>query len=64
MNTTPGNANWGGGLSTVDLLIEVACFDKNVNIIFNKKGTDLNKLVQGGQLYWAFPFGKVSLAKA
>ncbi len=26
------------------------------------KGTDLNELVQGGQLYLAFPFGKTSLA--
>ncbi len=25
------------------------------------KEVDLNKLVQGGQLYWAFPFSKGSL---
>jgi hypothetical protein len=31
--------------------IKVACFVKKVNNIFNKKGTDLNYLVQGGQLY-------------
>jgi len=24
---------------------------------------DLNKLVQGGQLYWAFPFSKGSLVQ-
>ncbi len=33
----PGNTNWGGGLSPVDLLIKVACFVKNVNNIFNVK---------------------------
>ncbi len=34
----PGNTNSGGRLSTVDLLIEVACFvKKNINDIFNVK---------------------------
>jgi len=33
----PGNTNWGGRLSTVDLLIKVACFVKKVNNIFNVK---------------------------
>jgi hypothetical protein len=32
-----GNTNWGGGLSTIDLLIKVACFVKKENIIFNIK---------------------------
>ncbi len=37
----PANTNWRGRrLSTLDILIKVA---------------DLNSLVQGGQLYWAFP---------
>ncbi len=29
-----------------------------------QKGVDLNLLVQGGQLYCAFPFSKGSLGKA
>jgi len=45
----------------VDILIMVTCFVKNVNNIFNVKWADLNKLVQEGQLYWAFPFSKSSL---
>ncbi len=28
-----------------------------------QEGADLNKLVQGGHLYWAFPFSKASLEK-
>jgi len=40
-----------GVLSTVDLLVKVACF-VNKNIMFAiSKAADLNKLVQGGQLY-------------
>ncbi len=31
------NTNWGGRLSTVDLLIEVACFVKKENNIYNMK---------------------------
>ncbi len=33
----PGNTNRRGRLSTIDLLIEVACFVKKVNNIFNIK---------------------------
>jgi hypothetical protein len=55
-----GNTNWGGRLSTVDQLIKVACFVKKVNNIFNIK-RNWSKLVQGGQLYWAFPFSNASL---
>jgi hypothetical protein len=38
-NTHQGILTWGGGgrLSTVDLLIKVACFVKEVNKIFNLK---------------------------
>jgi hypothetical protein len=43
------NTNWRGKLSTVDLLNRVARFVKHKNNIFN-----LNSLVQGGQLCWAF----------
>ncbi len=50
-----------GRLSTVDLLIKVACFVKEVKIFSIQKGADLNWLVQGGQLYSAFPFSKTSL---
>ncbi len=56
----PWNTNLGGRLSTVDLLIKLACFGKNVNNIFCKKGAKLNLLVQGGQQYWAFPFSETS----
>ncbi len=37
MMLMPGNTNWEGKLSTVGVLIEVAYFVKNVNIIFNIK---------------------------
>jgi hypothetical protein len=50
-------------LSTINLLIKVTCFVNNLNYIFNINGADLNKLVQGGQLYLAFPFSKVSLVQ-
>ncbi len=33
----PGRSNRGGRISTVDLLIKVACFVKKVNNIFNVK---------------------------
>ncbi len=32
-----GNANWRGRLSTIDLLIKVACFGTKINHIFNIK---------------------------
>jgi hypothetical protein len=41
-NLKAGNTIIGGRLSTVDLLIKVACFVKNVNNVFNIKGADLN----------------------
>ena len=47
--------NWRRLPNTVDLLIKVACV---------VKGADLNQLVQGGQLYWDFPFSKGSLVGA
>jgi len=57
----PGNTTGGGRLSTVDLLIKVACF---VKIIFSKqRGADLNLMVQGGQPYLAFSFSKTSLVR-
>jgi hypothetical protein len=34
-----GNTNWGGRLSTVDLLIKVACLVTKVNYIFIMKRT-------------------------
>jgi len=51
---TSGNTNWRGRLSMIDLLIKVACFVKKL-IMFNIN-SNWCKLVQGGQLYWAFPF--------
>ncbi len=52
---------WGGRLSTGDLLIKVDCFDKKQIISSIFKGADLNRLVQGGQLYRTFHFSKTSL---
>jgi hypothetical protein len=46
----PGKTNWGGRLSTVDLLIKITCFEKNANNVSNLKGAYLNELVQGDQL--------------
>ncbi len=46
-----------GMLSTVDLIVKIACFVKTV-----LKGAGLNWLVQGGQIHWTFPFSKGSLA--
>jgi hypothetical protein len=40
----PGNTKWGGRLNTVDLLIKVACFVKNVNNIFNIKRSWLKQV--------------------
>jgi len=61
LSSQPGKTNRRGRISTVDLLIKVACFVKEV--IFNKKGVDLNWLVQGGQPYWGFPSSKTSLSQ-
>ncbi len=33
----PRNTNWSGRLSTIDLLIKVACFEPKIKIIFNTK---------------------------
>jgi hypothetical protein len=52
---TSGNTNWGGRLSTIDLLIKVARFVKKSRLFWIQKRADRNLLVQGGQLYWAFP---------
>jgi hypothetical protein len=38
----PGNTNWVGRISTVDLLIKLACFVNEVNNIFDIKRADLN----------------------
>jgi hypothetical protein len=37
VSVTPGNPNWRGRLSTVDLTIKVACFCKKVNNVCNIK---------------------------
>ncbi len=50
-------------LSTIDLHINVVCFVKNIHDIFIIKRAYLNWLVQGGKLYWAFPFSKTSKEK-
>jgi hypothetical protein len=40
--TTPGNTNWRGRISTIDLLIRVTCFVTKMNNIYNTKAADLN----------------------
>ncbi len=51
------------GTQYADLLIMVACFVKKKIILSISKAADLNWLVQGGQLYLAFPFRKGSVEK-
>ncbi len=51
--------NLRGRLSTVGLHVKVACFVNKVKIISVEKAADLktvdlNRLMQGGQLYWVF----------
>jgi len=47
----------------VDLLIKLACFCKRVKNVCNAKTTEINKLVQADQFYWAFAFIKDSPIK-
>ncbi len=54
---------WGSS-DTVEHLIKVTCFFFKVNNFKISKATDLNLLVQGGQLYSAFPFSKDYLIKS
>jgi len=58
---SPGNPYWRRRLSTVDLLIKLACCVKKEIMHPISKADDLNLLVQGVQLYWAFPFSKCSM---
>ncbi len=51
LNVYPGNTNWRGRLSTVDL-IKVAYFENKVNYIFNTKGAE------GSQSYRAIHISK------
>jgi hypothetical protein len=39
---SPGNTYWRGRLSTVDLLIKVACFVKKINNVNKSKAADQN----------------------
>jgi hypothetical protein len=53
----PGNTNWRGTLSTVDLHIKLACFCKEANnVCIIKSNKSKHWLVQGGQPYRVFPF--------
>ncbi len=52
-----GTLTEGGRLSTIDL-IRVVCLVKKKIMFKISKAADLNKLVQEGQLYRAFPFSK------
>jgi hypothetical protein len=58
-----GNTILRGRFSTIDLLIKVACFVKNNICSIKRSWSGLNSLVQGGQLYWAFPFSNSSLVR-
>jgi hypothetical protein len=60
-NINPGNTEWKGRFSTVDLLIKAASFIKSKYCLHLSKAADVNYSVPGGQLYWAFPFIKGSL---
>jgi hypothetical protein len=56
--------HWRLKLSTVDLLIKGACLAKRYEMFAISKAADLNKLLQGGQPYLAFPFSQGSLPDA
>ncbi len=58
-----GNPNRSRRLSTVDLLIRVTSFAKKKILFSISKAADPNKLVQGDQLYRAFPFSEGSLVE-
>jgi len=61
VNPNAGNTNRTGRLSTVDLLLNVACFVTKICSILNINAADLYWFAQGGQLYRAFPLCKDSL---
>ncbi len=50
-----------GRISTVDLLIRVACLVRNVNNIFSMKMSRLKLVSNGAQLYLAIPVSEGSL---
>ncbi len=51
MSVLPGNTYRREKLSTIDLLLKVACFVKVLTMFTILKATHLNRLVLGGQLY-------------
>ncbi len=50
-----------GRLSTVDLLVKVACLAKKKLMFAISKAADLYYITEGGKLYSPFPFSKASL---
>ncbi len=56
----PGNPNWRERINTIDLLVYISCFSY-WNYIFPFLQNKLSSW--GGQLYWAFPFGKTFMLK-
>ncbi len=58
-----GNTNRSERQGTVDFLIKLACFVKAEIYVSNIKNSwsELAQVVQGDQLYWAFPSSKGSL---
>jgi len=60
MSNNQGILTEGEGSGTVDLLIRVARFVRKLMFSISK-AADPNLLVQGGQLYRAFPFSWCSL---
>jgi hypothetical protein len=57
----PRNLHRRERVSTIHLLVKIACFVNKKKYIIIIKAPDLNLLVQGGQLYRSFPFSNDSL---
>ncbi len=53
-----GNPYLVGRLNTIDLLVKITCFVKKEKNVSVTKAGDFTKLVQGGQLYYYFPFSR------
>jgi hypothetical protein len=51
----------GKGIVQLISSLSYFVFVKNADNTFNIKGADLNNVVQGGQVYRAFPFSETSL---
>jgi len=52
---------WRGRLSTIDLLIKLACFVKRINKIFNRKNSWSKLVIRRRSMVQTFPVSKDSL---